>query len=81
MVPSSKTCSCCGHVLEELKLSERTYVCPCCGMVMDRDHNAAVNIREEGKRIFLKYLKGLILSEQAAAERARNRKKGSRRAA
>lgn len=79
--PSSKTCSSCGHVLEELKLSERTYVCPCCGTVMDRDHNAAVNIREEGKRIFLEYLKGLVLSEQAAAERAMKRKKGCRRAA
>lgn len=79
--PSSKTCSCCGHVLEGLKLSERTYVCPCCGMVMDRDHNAAVNIREEGKRIFLEYLKELILSEQAAAERAMKRKKGCHRAA
>lgn len=74
--PSSKTCSCCGHVLEELELSERTYVCPSCGAVMDRDYNAAVNIREEGKRIFLEYLKGLILSEQAAADRASNRKKG-----
>lgn len=79
--PSSKTCSSCGHVLEELKLSERTYVCPCCGTVMDRDYNAAVNIREEGKRIFLEYLKQLVLSEQAAAERAMKREKGCRRAA
>ena len=50
-------------------------------MMMDRDHNAAVNIREEGKRIFLEYLKELILSEQAAAERARKRKTSRHRVA
>ena len=33
--PSSKTCSVCGHVHQELKLSDRTYVCPECGNVMD----------------------------------------------
>lgn len=48
--PSSKKCSCCGSVKEELKLSERIYRCAC-GCEMDRDVNAAVNIREEGRRI------------------------------
>ena len=48
--PSSKKCSCCGNVKEELKLSERIYRCSC-GCEMDRDVNAAVNIREEGRRI------------------------------
>ena len=48
--PSSKKCSRCGRVKEELPLSERVYHCGC-GMVMDRDLNAAINIREEGKRI------------------------------
>ena len=48
--PSSKKCSCCGKVKESLPLSERTYRCEC-GNVMDRDWNAAVNIREEGIRI------------------------------
>ncbi|MDY5020883.1 MAG: zinc ribbon domain-containing protein [Blautia sp.] len=33
-----------------MPLSERVYHCGC-GMVMDRDLNAAINIREEGKRI------------------------------
>ena len=50
--PSSKRCSKCGHVKDELKLSERTYRCEACGNVMDRDHNAAINIRDEGLRIF-----------------------------
>ena len=39
--PSSKTCSSCGTVKEELALSERVYVCEECGYVADRDYNAA----------------------------------------
>jgi len=35
--PSSKTCSKCGNVKEELKLSERSYKCECCGIEIDRD--------------------------------------------
>ena len=42
--PSSKTCSCCGAIKKELKLSERTFVCPECGFVIDRDYNAAINL-------------------------------------
>ena len=49
--PSSKTCSVCGHIHKELKLSDRTYICPECGNVMDRDIQAAVNIDREGLRI------------------------------
>lgn len=48
---SSKTCSSCGYIHKELKLSDRTYVCPKCGHVMGRDYQAAVNIRKEGMRI------------------------------
>lgn len=50
--PSSKKCSCCGKVRKELKLSERVYRCEC-GNVMDRDVNAAINIRNEGRRILM----------------------------
>lgn len=50
--PSSKRCSKCGHVKKELGLSERTYRCEACGNVLDRDYNAAINIRDEGMRIF-----------------------------
>ena len=48
--PSSKRCSCCGRIKKELGLSERVYRCEC-GYTGDRDVNAAVNLREEGKRI------------------------------
>jgi len=43
--PSSKTCSGCQAVKVDLPLSCRTYVCDNCGMVLDRDLNAALNIR------------------------------------
>lgn len=42
--PSSKTCSCCGSIKQDLKLSDRTYKCDKCGFVIDRDYNAAINL-------------------------------------
>ena len=42
--PSSKTCSGCGCIKKNLKLSDRTYRCSNCGLVIDRDYNAAVNL-------------------------------------
>ncbi|RKU07840.1 transposase, partial [Candidatus Poribacteria bacterium] len=42
---SSKTCSCCGHKKKDLALSERTYHCSECGTSIDRDINAAINLR------------------------------------
>ena len=47
---SSQICSCCGHK-QKMPLHVRTYDCPQCGNRMDRDYNAAVNIRNEGLRI------------------------------
>lgn len=49
--PSSKTCSGCGNVKTELKLSERTYDCESCGLSIDRDLNAAINIKNSGLKI------------------------------
>ena len=46
---SSKTCSCCGHKLETLKLSERTFNCPSCKASLDRDLNAALNLEKYQK--------------------------------
>ena len=42
--PSSKTCSKCGHIKTDLKLSDRTYKCPKCGYEIDRDLNASINL-------------------------------------
>ena len=43
-LPNSKTCSSCGQT-QSMPLSVRTYECNSCGMIADRDHNAAINIR------------------------------------
>lgn len=84
MYPSSKTCSVCGAVKPDLKLSDRIYICPKCGCVIDRDYNAAVNILEEGKRIFLTYLKEAMekaeeakIRQEAAKERRQKKKKAA----
>ena len=42
--PSSKTCSRCGCIHKNLKLSDRIFECPKCGFTIDRDFNAAVNL-------------------------------------
>ena len=42
--PSSKTCSCCGNIKKDLRLSDRTYICEECGLVIDRDLNASINL-------------------------------------
>ena len=48
--PSSKTCSRCGAIRDDLALSERTFVCFECGYIADRDYNAAQNILSEAHR-------------------------------
>ena len=42
--PSSKTCSNCGNIKKDLKLSDRIYKCSC-GLKIDRDLNAAINLK------------------------------------
>ena len=50
--PSSQLCSCCGEKNIKTKdLNYRVYECNNCGLVIDRDHNAGVNILNEGLRI------------------------------
>jgi len=58
---TSQTCSRCHH-RQVMSLSERTYHCPCCLLSIDRDLNAALNIRGLG-------LQALGLSVEAPAFR------------
>jgi putative transposase len=44
--PSSKTCHECGYIKKDLKLSDREWVCPTCGCIIDRDYNASLNLRD-----------------------------------
>lgn len=46
--PSSKTCHVCKTIKQDLKLSDRVYRCPVCGLNIDRDLNAALNLRDYG---------------------------------
>lgn len=48
--PSSKLCSCCGAVNKDLKLSDRIYKCVC-GNVIDRDDQAALNLKRYGENV------------------------------
>ncbi len=49
--PSSKLCHECGYKHDGLTLSERVWACPSCGSLLDRDLNAARNIKREGLRL------------------------------
>ena len=48
--PSSKLCSCCGKIKKDLKLSKRIYKCEC-GNVVDRDLQAALNLKKYGEDV------------------------------
>lgn len=49
--PSSKTCSDCGYVKNDLKLSDRIYKCENCNLSIDRDYQASLNLKQYGERI------------------------------
>lgn len=49
--PSSKTCSNCDHVHQDLTLKDREWTCTNCNTQHDRDHNAAINIKRQGLNI------------------------------
>ncbi|CAN5786268.1 RNA-guided endonuclease TnpB family protein [soil metagenome] len=49
-LPSTKTCSSCGFVLESLPLSARSWECPACGTEHDRDTNAGKNVTIQARR-------------------------------
>jgi putative transposase len=51
--PSSKLCSGCGEKKLDLTLSDRIWTCEGCGQQNERDLNAAINLRNEGIRLFV----------------------------
>lgn len=51
MYPSTKTCHNCGGYNPNIKLGDQVWLCPHCGRILLRDHNAALNIRDEGLRM------------------------------
>jgi putative transposase len=61
--PSSKTCSCCGTIKTDLKLSDRSWTCVC-GVSHNRDINAAINVRMQS----IKELVGTWSSESTSVE-------------
>ena len=46
--PSSKLCHKCNYKNDNLKLTDREYICPNCGLTLDRDYNASLNILKVG---------------------------------
>ena len=46
--PSSKTCNCCGYVVDKMPVKKRHWICPKCGTRLDRDINAAINVKNKG---------------------------------
>jgi putative transposase len=51
--PSSKTCSTCGEKKSSLSLSQRVFKCNSCGFEIDRDLNAAINLKQEAVRLIV----------------------------
>ena len=62
--PSSKLCSNCGYKNKELTLKDREWICPECNSLLNRDLNAAINIKNEGMKIKI----GMSLSELTPLE-------------
>lgn len=67
--PSSKLCSGCGTITDTLGLSERVYCCDVCGLTLDRDENAAVNLRRLGLRALQEHQLPVDRREVTPAER------------
>ena len=60
---TSQKCSCCGFVNKSLTLSDRQWECPECHSVLDRDLNAAINIKQKGMGSVLKSCGDILIRE------------------
>ena len=77
--PSTKTCHRCGYINTDIDLSTTEWDCPDCGEHHDRDENAAINIREEGIRIFIDYYKAYLEEKEKAENKSQARKKARKK--
>ena len=75
--PSSQICSHCGYRNHNLTLKDRTWICPKCNSKLDRDINAAINIRDFGFNQYLTVPQELRdfkpLERKALAKRGRKK--------
>lgn len=76
-LPSSKTCSACGEVVDALPLKVRRWSCFECGTSHDRDYNAAVNILAAGRAERAKRLWSSGETSQTGGAGRRSRKQSS----
>jgi putative transposase len=67
--PSTKTCSTCGYLSGDLPLSARAWTCPVCLSVLERDHNAAINLAVHASRT--RAAKGTVAPKQGSTRKAR----------
>ena len=78
-LPSSKTCSDCGYLVEKLPLSVREWSCPECGTIHDRDANAAANILAVGQTVSAHG--GTVRRSRATASERKSPRSANRQAA
>ena len=69
---TSQQCSACGCTREEV-LSVRTHICTSCGVVLDRDHNAALNILAKALACTLGHRETSASAENASGQTASTR--------
>ena len=60
--PSTKTCNHCGAYYPDVKLGQKEWTCPSCHKVLQRDPNAAKNIRDEGFRTIKRRMEDIRLA-------------------
>jgi putative transposase len=74
--PSSKRCSCCGHINQAVVLGVSEWTCPKCGVIHDRDENASDNLEQLGAacpEVTRGETAALAMSQDVVKLRSRNR--------
>ncbi len=66
--PSSKLCSNCLMNHQDLTLNDRIFCCPFCGLKIDRDYNAALNLRQYFYQFILSQVIPVIPAAESSAE-------------